>query len=119
MQVTEMLAWGFSDKEVATALFISYETVKTHRKNIYAKLGCHNLADLTRWYFEETGELKVIYRPAFRIAIATVFLVLALAMEYFHLDAIRTRSLRAGRETFAERAKRERKEKKTFQFSMI
>lgn len=46
MQIAKMLANGCSSKEVAEQLFISVETVKTHRKNIFIKLETTNVAQL-------------------------------------------------------------------------
>jgi DNA-binding CsgD family transcriptional regulator len=41
------------NKEVAESLFLSPLTVKTHRKNIYRKLGVHNLAGIVALVTEE------------------------------------------------------------------
>lgn len=38
-QVLEMLAEGHTNQEIAAKLFVSPNTIKTHLKNIYAKLG--------------------------------------------------------------------------------
>lgn len=40
--VLEALAKGFSYKEIATNMFLSVETVRTHIRNIYEKLHVHN-----------------------------------------------------------------------------
>ena len=52
-QVSELIAWGASDKEVALELNISPKTAKTHRRNILKKIEGHNTADITRWVFEK------------------------------------------------------------------
>lgn len=39
---------GFSSKDIADKLFMSYETVKTHRKNIYKKLDCNTDVQLIK-----------------------------------------------------------------------
>jgi LuxR family transcriptional regulator, maltose regulon positive regulatory protein len=41
MEVLKLLAQGYSDKEIAGALFIAPETVHKHLKNIYGKLDVH------------------------------------------------------------------------------
>ncbi|MBS1616618.1 MAG: response regulator transcription factor [Bacteroidetes bacterium] len=40
--VLEALAKGFSYKEIASTMFLSVETVRTHIRNIYEKLHVHN-----------------------------------------------------------------------------
>jgi len=41
IEVLQLIAEGLTNKEVATRLFLSLHTVKTHAKNIYSKLGVH------------------------------------------------------------------------------
>jgi DNA-binding CsgD family transcriptional regulator len=43
---------GFTNNEIAEKLFISYETVKSHRKNILDKTGAKNTAALINYYHE-------------------------------------------------------------------
>ena len=45
-EILRLLTAGLSNKEIATHLFLSEMTIKTHRKNIMSKLDAHNLADL-------------------------------------------------------------------------
>jgi LuxR family maltose regulon positive regulatory protein len=42
LEVLALLADGLTYQEIAQALFISLNTVKTHLKNVYGKLGVHN-----------------------------------------------------------------------------
>ena len=46
VEVLSLVCQGFSTKEIAEKLFISVNTVSTHRKNIQQKLGTNNVADL-------------------------------------------------------------------------
>lgn len=46
-EVLRLVALGFTNKEIASRLFISSHTVITHRKNITAKLGIKTIAGLT------------------------------------------------------------------------
>jgi DNA-binding CsgD family transcriptional regulator len=48
-EVLRLLATGQANKEVASALGISTETVSTHRRNLKRKLGAATLADLGRY----------------------------------------------------------------------
>jgi DNA-binding NarL/FixJ family response regulator len=45
-EILQLLLSGLSNTEVAQKLFLSELTIKTHRKNIMAKLDAHNLAEL-------------------------------------------------------------------------
>jgi DNA-binding NarL/FixJ family response regulator len=45
-EIIELLAQGKKNKEIATELFLSEHTVKTHRKNIAEKLGTDGLNEL-------------------------------------------------------------------------
>jgi DNA-binding CsgD family transcriptional regulator len=55
-QVTALTCLGYRSYEIAGALGISYETVRTHSKHIYAKFGLNRKAlrlALKHWNFEE------------------------------------------------------------------
>ncbi len=47
-EVVELLYAGLSKKEIAGKLFISSDTVITHVKNIYRKLGVNKISELSR-----------------------------------------------------------------------
>lgn len=42
LEVLQLVALGLTNQEIATRLFLSKHTVKTHTRNIYGKLGVHN-----------------------------------------------------------------------------
>lgn len=46
-EVVCLMAAGYQTKEIAQKLRISVDTVKTHRKKIFLKSGCKNMAELT------------------------------------------------------------------------
>lgn len=46
IEILKALAGGHTSKEIASMLFISENTVETHRKRLFAKLGARNMADL-------------------------------------------------------------------------
>lgn len=48
-EVLKAVIKGLNNVEIANQLFISIETVKTHRKNISAKLNCRNACELTNF----------------------------------------------------------------------
>jgi len=47
LKVLRLLTDGLTNQEIAQALFVSVNTVKTHLKNIYGKLGVHNRREAT------------------------------------------------------------------------
>lgn len=55
-EVLHLIAHEHSSKEIANRLFVSYETIISHRKNIMRKLDVKNVAGLVRVGFE-TGLL--------------------------------------------------------------
>lgn len=52
LQVLDLLSQGLSGREVAEMLFISTNTVKTHKSNLMLKLSSRNTAQLIRKGFE-------------------------------------------------------------------
>jgi len=46
LQIIRILIEGKSSAEIADAMFISEDTVKTHRKNIFKKLKVHSITEL-------------------------------------------------------------------------
>jgi DNA-binding NarL/FixJ family response regulator len=55
-ELLHLLAEGFSTKEISGKLFISINTIETHRKNMLFKTGLRNVAHLIKWAFEN-GQL--------------------------------------------------------------
>jgi DNA-binding NarL/FixJ family response regulator len=48
-EVTQLLAEGYTSKQVAVALKISTATAETHRQNVMQKIECHSVAGLVRY----------------------------------------------------------------------
>lgn len=46
LEIIKQAISGKTNRETANSLFISEETVKTHRKNIFKKLGIHHITEL-------------------------------------------------------------------------
>lgn len=49
IEIIKLLINGHSSVQIAEKLFVSFETVKSHKKNIYFKLGINKLADLVQF----------------------------------------------------------------------
>jgi DNA-binding NarL/FixJ family response regulator len=47
-----LMSEGYSSKEIADRLFVSINTIETHRKNMFFKTGLRNMAHLIKWAFE-------------------------------------------------------------------
>lgn len=52
IEVLGLIMQGYTNNEIAGKLFVSYETVKSHRKNILAKTGAKNTAALINYYHQ-------------------------------------------------------------------
>lgn len=48
-EVLQLVAEGYVNKQIASALFISIKTVEKHRQQLMDKLGIHDIAGLTRY----------------------------------------------------------------------
>jgi len=53
IEVLKLIASGHSNQQIANILYISYNTVDTHRKNIMHKLAIKNTAGLVRYAIEK------------------------------------------------------------------
>ena len=49
IEIVQLIAEGFSNKEIGEKLFISHRTVDTHRTNVMKKLNVNNIASLVRF----------------------------------------------------------------------
>lgn len=52
-EVLQLIAYEHSTKQIAAKLFVSYETISTHRQNLMRKLDVKNTAGLVRAAFEQ------------------------------------------------------------------
>ena len=52
-EVLDQISQGFTTKEIASRLFISWHTVISHRKNLLIKMNARNTAGLVRIGFEQ------------------------------------------------------------------
>ena len=50
--ILQLLADGYSTKEISSHLFVSVNTVETHRKNMLLKTGLRNVAHLIKWAYD-------------------------------------------------------------------
>jgi DNA-binding NarL/FixJ family response regulator len=52
LEVLELVSNGLPTQEIADTLFISFNTVESHRKNLLSKFGARNVAELVRMAVE-------------------------------------------------------------------
>jgi len=52
-EVLQLIAEGFTAKEIAEHVFLSIKTIETHRRNIMQKLNMRSTADLTKYAIRE------------------------------------------------------------------
>ena len=56
LEILHILATGRSYKDIASSLFISVETVRTHIRNIYRKLHVHSWTEINMTHLYRSGE---------------------------------------------------------------
>lgn len=52
-EVLQLIAEGWSTKQIASHLYVSIKTIETHRRQIMKKLDLHSIADLTKYAIRE------------------------------------------------------------------
>jgi DNA-binding NarL/FixJ family response regulator len=52
-EVLQLIAEGWSTKQIAAHLYVSIKTIETHRRQLMKKLDLHNVADLTKYALRE------------------------------------------------------------------
>lgn len=82
-EITELIARGYSVKEVATKLFLAPYTIQTHVQNIKNKIGARNFADLTRKFILSLDNPK----QYFKTLIAIFFLSIQTFISLGNTDA--------------------------------
>lgn len=91
-EIAELFAWGASKKDIANRLFISERTVENHTRNIYEKIGCSKVNELSAWWFCKTFHISFDLSPLKRQVLAVVFLFLMIPQAIdFDNVAVRTR----------------------------
>ena len=55
IEVVRLSLSGFSTRAIAERLEISFETVRAHKKHIYAKLGVSSQSELFALFYEPLG----------------------------------------------------------------
>lgn len=64
LEILDLVAHNCSTHEIATELWVSENTVRTHIRHIFDKLGVHSRHDAAHAYWRLTNETLVAERPA-------------------------------------------------------
>lgn len=84
-QIVELAAWGAQKKEIAHKLFISLDTVVTHMKTAYKKIGVSSINQLSAWWFCTKFKIPKNLNP-----LLTAFLFLVLTGVNVSIDGNKT-----------------------------
>jgi len=90
-EVAELISFGLTEKEISNLLGSSINTIKSHKRNIYNKIGCRNISDVTRWYIQESSGIRIEPHDTFRKLISTFLMLLVLVAEFSTSEFLRAR----------------------------
>ena len=117
-EIAELFAWGASKKDIANRLYISERTVENHARNIYVKIGCQKVNELSAWWFCTNFHISFDLSPLTRRAIATCLLVLVVFQMTFNSDTIIRAQRTQARTTRVRSARRKNEsDNATFMFN--
>ena len=57
-QIVELIAAGLSNKDIAAHLVLSVNTIKSHIRSAYRKMGVETRAQAVRWALEHLGDAR-------------------------------------------------------------
>ena len=117
IQVAELISFGATEKEISNYLELSVDTVKVHKKHLFLKTGCHNIADITRWFFQRKIGVILIPSEKIRKFLALVFLAIMVSAEALDTQFIRPgNQLRPIRRVSGVRVRVRRAKRKELEF---
>ena len=92
-QIAEMVAWGATKQEIATAINRSYRTVDAHIRTIYEKTECNKSTELSAWWFCHRYDIDPHNSPLKKL-IAMVLLMIIVPQMFIdnNNNFIRTRT---------------------------
>ena len=81
-EITELVAWGSTQKDVANMLGICANTVDNHLQEIYIRTGVRKMNELAAWWFCTQFNIRFNLSPLARRSIATMLFCLFCYGEY-------------------------------------
>ena len=109
-EVAEFVGFGYSVKEAASFLGISYSTIKVTLKAIYSKIGIQKATELAKFVYVRRFGLDAALCEPTRKLIAMFFLCLYVSSLFLGEDISIARRARTGRNSRIERVTRTRRE---------
>lgn len=85
-EIAELMAWGLCKKEIADHLFISERTVENHARNIYDKIGCNKVNELSAWWFCTKFKISFELSPLKRKIVSLCMLFILMPQIYGNCD---------------------------------
>lgn len=61
--VAEMIAWGYSKKDIANKLELSVRTIENHTRTIFKKINVSKSNELSAWWFCEIYGISPENKP--------------------------------------------------------
>ena len=118
-EVAEFVGFGYSAKEAASFLGISYSTIKVTLKAIYSKIGIQKATELAKFVYVRRFGLDAALCEPTRKLIAMFFLCLYVSSVVMEEDMPIARRTRTGRNNRIERVIRNRREYERGQYSQL
>lgn len=118
MEIAELISFGLTEKEITNYLEISFHTVKIHKRNLFNKTGCRNIADVTRWYIQQTAGIRLEPCQAIKKLVSVFMFILVVLAEFSSAEFIRTRTRVKTASFKVARPRSRSRSKETFQFQM-
>lgn len=81
-EIAELFAWGASKKEIANRLNISIRTIENHARNIYDKINCSKVNELSAWWFCVKFKISFDLSPLKR-KVVSLFMLLVLVPQIY------------------------------------
>lgn len=118
-EIAELLAWGASKKEVAEHLFISVRTVENHTRNIFEKLGCNSVNELSALWFCNTYHISMSLSPR-KCKLMAILMFVLIAPQLIHIDndIVRVFRNKTAAKTCRMSRRKSESEDATFDFAM-
>lgn len=108
-EIAELFAWGASKKEIANRLYVSERTVENHTRNIYEKVGCGKVNELSAWWFCTKFSISFSLSPLKQRLVAFAMLLLISPQALYNNEDV-VRAVRSNAATRTCRVTRRRSE---------